>query len=113
MNEENIDGFVIGISDAALTKLFKHYNLGLYDHLLQNQRKTTSKCEERQALRAFFWFIVNNGESERRTKMTPCVQAKDETMLLDLMCEDQFFEEPLMHVINKRVDFNTCPLPSD
>lgn len=99
MNEERIDRFVASISDATLTKLFRSYNLGLYDHLLEKQRKAISKCEERQALQYYLRFIMN--EKERLKTMAPCVQAMDEPMLIDLICEDEFMEESLMHLVNE------------
>jgi len=102
MNEENITAFCRSISNATLSKLFRRYHLGLYDHLLQNERMPTNEDEERAALRKYLRFIMNNEEedSERQTKLAPCVQANDELKLVDLLCDDQFFEEPLVHAIN-------------
>lgn len=103
MNRERINEFVNSISDVALTKLFRCYNLGHFDHLLQNQRNPTKKWEERQALRDYMSFVKHNvEESERRTKLTACVQSKDETKLLELIFNDQVSEEVLVEAINTR-----------
>jgi len=100
MNEESVTVFCCNISKATLSKLFRRYHLGLYDHLLQNERMPTNEDDEREALRKYLRFIMNDEGGERQTKLAPCVQANDELKLVDLLCDDQFFEEPLVHAIN-------------
>lgn len=103
-NHTQIHEFVEGMSDSSLTELFKHYHRGCYDHLLGKKRIPVTKSEERQALKKYFHCIMieakNEEDSERWDILSPYMKSNNEMGLVNTIIDDQFYEEPLVHIIN-------------
>ena len=111
--KENIYSFVNNFSDLELQTLFKHYDCGSYDHLLLFPRKHYSIESKRSALRNYLLLFTganlpddisvdgNPIEDERTETLRNIIDKNNTQELIATLCNDQFFEEPLMNILNQ------------
>jgi len=84
-------GRIEELTTESIDTIFMAYDQGCYDHLLKFPRTHATDQQKRAALAAFMVIMADDdirGESLR-----------DTTNLVRTM-EDQFFQEPLFHLLN-------------
>jgi hypothetical protein len=102
--EIQIDDFVEHISGDDLRTLFDRYSHFRYGHLMLDIVSPLSLSELRNALKIYLKkFILHQDvpDDERETKLWRSVSSNDCEALKQTIIGDQFFEEPLFHIVNQ------------
>ena len=75
------------LTTESIDAIFRAYDQGCYDHLLESPRTHATDQQKRAALAAYMVIMADN-------------EALRDTASLARTMEDQFFQEPLFHLLN-------------
>ena len=101
VSRDDIEEFVKSyLTNNDLNKLFRNYKG--YCHLLEFPIKPLTKSQKQKALINYLEYFIEEGQDEERPEtLNNIVLERDTNQLIDTICGDQFYEEPLMHIINQ------------
>lgn len=101
--ELKINDFVNNIPPNYLLDIFKSYSCHRYDHLLIYPVENIQIYQMKVALKRYLelFTIENRKRDERKTKHAKIIETNNYKLLYETIYNDQFFEEPLMNIINQ------------
>lgn len=96
----NILDFVHNLTLQELDKIFCGYSD--YEHILKNKIVAKTEEEKRRALINYFQYFIleKDSDDERYQKLIKVIVERNKEKLSYLL-QDQYFEEPLMHMLNQ------------
>lgn len=101
MRHMNVAAFVNTFTPQQVALLFKAYHEGAYDTLLPRPRRQLTLQEQRALLQKYLEDFILHGEEEddeRPQRLRNIVSHRDSEALIQLLGQDQFFEEPLFRL---------------
>lgn len=104
-----IDTFAQNISDEDLSALYARYRPSNYGHLTKFPITPRTKEEQILALKNYLtkFTIFPATDEERYNVLKPLIELQDYQGLAFLVANDQYFEEPLIHILNQGLaDYN-------
>lgn len=101
---KQIKSFVSSMPAQIMNEDFFHYDFGNYDLLLRVKRKKETLKNKKNALNHYLQFYILQCayNPERSKKLSKCIQEKSYQKLKNLLKNDQYMEEPLMHILNQK-----------
>ena len=100
---DRIDVFVHSFTNDEVESVFEDYESGCFDLLLRCDRENISSRESKyKAIRNYLiQTIMVEQKCERQTKFLKCVEEMSRKDFIELIQNDQYFSEPLMHTLNQ------------
>ena len=96
-----------------LYEMLRSYNNGGYDHLIDNPREPLDLEIIRKSVDQYFKLFLNERSeddegliNERKHEIEKMIKNRDDIetrkKFLNLMCNNQYFKEPLAHIVNNQ-----------
>jgi hypothetical protein len=94
--------FVNNISEEDINKLYKDYDSGLYDNLLNTAHKSITIQQKRQVLVIYLEYFINieDNDDERKQRLSNIVNNQNIPLLIAFITTDQFYQEPLYRFVS-------------
>lgn len=98
-----MDAFVANLTPDQVHQLFMQYYDGSYAHLMRGAIARLSIEKERDSLAEYLGRFTDQNacDEERRDVLTSIVSSRDFQALLNVVQNDQHFQEPLYRIANR------------
>jgi hypothetical protein len=100
----DIREFISTLSSDDLNLLYRNYSR--YQSILKFPIRSLTRIQQEKALLDYLgYYIIEKISDERSIKLTKIVSERNKKELIITICTNQYFEEPLMHMVNQETKY--------